>query len=909
MLNSDDMTGSPVHIQSLTAGQSLASLHTSAAGLTAAEAARRQSEFGPNHVEEVRRESLLLGFAREFTHFFAIILWLGAALAFFAEHYDPGQGMARLGVAIVGVILVNGIFSFWQAYKAERAIAALRQLLPQQVVAIRGGETVQLLATELVPGDLVLLEEGALVPADCRLIEAFRLRVNTATVTGESLPRACNADPHPEVSPLFAENIVLAGTAVVSGQARAVVYATGMRTEFGKIAHLTQTAGEVSSPLQREITRLSRLVAMLATGLGGVFFLIGQALGLPFWGNLLFAIGIIVANVPEGLLPTVTLSLAMATQRMAKRNALVRHLSAVETLGSTTVILSDKTGTLTQNRMSAKRLWLGGEFVTADNLAMQPQLAVEHHALFVNAALCHNLKETHHHGKHEWLGDPMEVALVNMGRLLAGHLDAYARISEIPFDTERKRMSVQVATPQGRMLYCKGALETVLATCASVQLDGAVVPLDSPLQARLLAAQDAMAESGLRVLAFAHGVTSDGLPTEERGLTLSGLVGLEDPPRPEVPQAIARCTSAGIRVIMVTGDHPHTAQAIGREIGLLKNDQRVVITGEELRRLSPAQLQLALDAPEILFARVAAEQKMQLVEALQKKGEIVAVTGDGVNDAPALKTADIGVAMGIAGTDVAKEAADLILLDDNFASIVTAIEEGRAVFDNLRKFLTYILTSNIPELVPYLAFVLFRIPLPLTIIQILAVDLGTDMLPALALGAEKPDPAVMQRPPRARNERLLSWNLIARAYLILGVLEAAAAMAVFFFVLDAAGWLYGETLARTDPLYLQATTACLTTIVMMQVMNVFLCRHPLKSSLSFGLFSNPLILLGVAAELLLLLLIVYTPTGNWLFGTAPLGADVWLLALAGALLMGVLEELRKAWLRRAGTRAPSIKPV
>ena len=901
MLNGDDIAGFTVHIQSLTAEQSLASLHTSAAGLTASEAERRRSEFGPNHVEEVRRESLLLAFAREFTHFFAIILWLGAALAFFAEYFDPGQGMARLGVAIVCVILINGVFSFWQAYKAERAVAALRQLLPQQVVVVRGGETVQLLATELVPGDLVILEEGALVPADCRLIEAFSLRINTATVTGESLPKACNADPHPEVSPLFAKNIVLAGTAVVSGQARAVVYATGMRTEFGKIAHLTQTAGDVTSPLQREIARLSRMVAFLASGLGIVFFLVGQALGLPFWENLLFAIGIIVANVPEGLLPTVTLSLAMATQRMAKRNALVRHLLAVETLGSTTVILSDKTGTLTQNRMSVRRLWLGGDFVAADDLAAQPRLAVDNLEFFVNAALCHNLKETSNQGKHEWLGDPMEVALVGMGRDIAGKLDGYTRVSEIPFDTDRKRMSVLVETSQGRMLYCKGALETLLSVCEHVQLDSGTLPLDAAVKTRLLAAQDTMAGVGLRVLAFAHGPIDNGLPAEERGLILSGLVGLEDPPRPEVPEAIARCATAGIRVIMVTGDHPHTAQAIAREIGLLKTGQPVVITGDELSRLSPAQLQLALDAPEILFARVAAVQKMQLVEALQKKGEIVAVTGDGVNDAPALKAADIGIAMGISGTDVAKEAADMILLDDNFASIVSAIEEGRSVFDNLRKFLTYILSSNIPELVPYLAFVLFRIPLPLTIIQILAVDLGTDMLPALALGAEKPDPEVMRRPPRARNERLLSWNLIARAYLFLGVLEAAAAMAVFFIVLNTAGWVYGETLARSAPLYLQATTACLTTIVMMQVMNVFLCRHPLKSSLSFGLFSNPLIWLGIAAELLMMLFIIYTPAGNWLFGTAPVGADVWLIALALAGLMGGLEEIRKAWLRSAKT--------
>ena len=888
-----------MHIQSLTAEQSLASLHTSAVGLTSPEAQRRLAEFGPNHVEDVGRERLLLRFAREFTHFFAIVLWVGAALAFLAEYFDSGQGMARLGVAIVGVILINGAFSFWQEYKAERAIDALRLLLPQQVTVLRGGEIVEILASDLVPGDIVLLEDGDFVPADCRLIEAFGLRVNTATITGESLPKARHADAHPEVSPLFAKNIVLAGTSVVSGQARAVIYATGMRTEFGKIAHLTQTAGAITSPLQREIARLSRIVAMLASGIGGVFFLIGQALGLPFWENLLFTVGIIVANVPEGLLPTVTLSLAMATQRMAKRNALVRHLPAVEALGSTTVILSDKTGTLTQNRMSVRRLWLGGGFFKPKDIAAQPRLAADHRALFVNAALCHNLKQVSNQGNHAWQGDPMEVALVGMGRQATGALDGYTRLDEIPFDTDRKRMSVLSETPQGRMLYCKGALETVLAVCDFVQFDTGVTPLDAAVKTRLLAAQDELAEAGLRVLAFAHGPVEGGQPAEERGLVLSGLVGLEDPPRPEVPEAIARCAAAGIRVIMVTGDHPHTAQAIAREIGLLKTGQPVVITGDNLRRLSPSQLQLALDAPEILFARVAAEQKMQLVEALQKKGEIVAVTGDGVNDAPALKTADIGIAMGIAGTDVAKEAADMILLDDNFASIVSAIEEGRTVFDNLRKFLSYILSSNIPELVPYLAFVLFRIPLPLTIIQILAVDLGTDMLPALALGAEKPDPDVMRRPPRARNERLLSWNLIARAYLFLGVLEATAAMAVFFFVLDAAGWQYGETLAQTAPLYLQATTACLATIVMTQVMNVFLCRHPLKSSLSFSLFSNPLILLGIAAELGLLLFIVYTPAGNWLFGTAPVGMDVWLIAVVLAVLMGLLEEARKAWLRRS----------
>ncbi|WP_310449298.1 cation-transporting P-type ATPase [Sulfuritalea sp.] len=902
-----------MHIHGLDTEQALASLKTTAAGLTADEAARRLAEFGPNHVEEVAREHLLLGFAREFTHFFAIILWIGAALAFLADYFDPGQGMGRLGFAIVGVIVVNGIFAFWQEYRAEQAVAALRQLLPQKVQALRGGAIVELLASELVPGDIVLLEEGNFIPADCRLIEAFALRVNTATVTGESLPKARNTDPSAEDSPLYAKNVVLAGTAVVSGQARAVVYATGMRTEFGRIAHLTQTAGAASSPLQREIARLSRIVAALATGMGVALFFVGQAMGLPTWENLLFAIGIIVANVPEGLLPTVTLSLAMATQRMAKRNALVRHLPAVEALGSTTTICCDKTGTLTQNRMSVQRLWLGGGFLDFDDLASQSRLTDDNRELFVNAALCHSLKIVDAHGQNSLLGDPMEVALAAMGRQVAGELADHKRIDEIPFDTDRKRMSVLCATPQGHMLYCKGAPETVLAACDFVQFDAAgdaePVPLDPLARTRLLAAQRQMAEAGLRVLAFAHCSVNDGMPNEERGMILSGLVGLEDPPRAEVPDAVARCASAGIRIIMVTGDHPHTALAIARQIGLVKSEQPVVIGGDELRAISPAHLQLALDAKEIIFARVAAEQKMLIVQALQKKGEIVAVTGDGVNDAPALKTADIGIAMGISGTDVAKEAADLILLDDNFASIVAAIEEGRAVFDNIRKFLTYILSSNIPELVPYLAFVLFRIPLPLTIIQILAVDLGTDMLPALALGAEKPDPQVMQRPPRARGERLLSWGLLARAYLFLGVLEAAAAMAVFCFVLEAAGWHYGVALDRNDPLYLQATSACLAAIVVMQMMNVFLCRHPFKSSLSFGLFSNRYILLGLAAELGVILFIIYTPAGNWLFGTAAIGVEVWLLALAGAAAMWLLEEMRKAWLRRLMTRAAGGRPA
>jgi sodium/potassium-transporting ATPase subunit alpha len=861
------------------------SLKSRPGGLSSEEAQRRRVEFGFNRVEPVAREPLWLTFGREFIHFFALILWIAAGLALFAERREPGQGMAQLAIAIVAVILINGIFSFWQSYRADRALDALRQLLPQQVNVLRAGASQALAAELLVPGDVLLLGEGDKVPADCRLIEAFGLRVNLSTVTGESLPKARNATPDPNASTLAAHNLLLAGTLIVSGQCRALVFATGMHSEFGKIAHLTQTIGATTSPLQREIASLSHMVAVFACALGVIFFFIGQAIGLSFSSNLLFAIGIIVANVPEGLLPTVTLSLAMATQRMARRNALVRHLSAVETLGSTTVICSDKTGTLTQNRMAVKQAFLEGELRDPGTTLPDALLRV--------LGSCHTLRFAD--GKP--VGDPMESALWEVAQHANAAESRRVWSSEIAFDAARKRMSVIVENDASRSLYCKGAPEAVLPLCSHLQSGGQVVALDAATQDQWIAAQEGMADRGLRVLALAYkALRSDEEPAEQ-ALILCGLIGLEDPPRPEVPAAIARCQSAGVKVIMVTGDHPHTAVAIARQIGLVQGLHPEVLLGEMLPKMSPAQVQLALDSPEIIFARVSAEQKMLIVQALQRKGEIVAVTGDGVNDAPALKAADIGIAMGLSGTDVAKEAADIILLDDNFASIVSAIEEGRAVFENLRKFLTYILSSNVPELVPYLAFMLLRIPLPLTVIQILAVDLGTDMLPALALGAEAPHPGLMLLPPRARSERLLSWGLALRAYLWLGVLEAAIAMTAFYFVLKGTGWYYGDLLPNNDPGYLQSTTACLAGIVIAQMVNVCICRHPQQSALNFGLFKNPLLLAGLALELVLLLLIIYTPWGNALFGTAPLALDVWLLVLPLALLMGLLEEVRKLLIR------------
>jgi magnesium-transporting ATPase (P-type) len=950
-----------------------AHLHSSAQGLSQAEAKQRLAKYGANQIEKIADQSLLGKLLKEFTHFFALILWLAAGLAFFAEWREPGQGMAMLGYAVLGVILVNGLFSFWQEYRAEKALAALRNLLPRHTTALRDGRAVQLPVAELVPGDVVLLAAGDDVPADCRLIEAFGVRVNTATLTGESRPKARDITTTSEEQVALRRDVLHAGTSLISGEAKAMVYATGMHTEFGNIARLTQTLREPLSPLQVEIARLSRLVALFALLLGAVFFLIGHFVGLSFWANLVFAIGIIVANVPEGLLPTVTLSLALATQRMAKKNALVRHLPAVETLGAASVICIDKTGTLTQNRMSIRQVYFSGELldvglgealmplsrgreITSDLPACglsrmasssirgggegsrsKTELAGVHspssptllppagegsgsaaQPLFDIMRHCHDLRRVEQNGHAVWQGDPMEVALLQGAPGGA----VFPRVDEIPFDAERKRMSVICDTPQGHMLYCKGAPETVLPLCSEMLLQGKIMPLDEASRASLLGTQEQMTEQGLRVIALAWRSQRDGefrrassplpnpLPqageganeslrdshSSEAELIFAGLVGLVDPPRPGVSEAIATCHVAGIRVIMITGDHPRTASALAREIGLAQ--QPLAVTGDTLRTMSDADLQLLLDEPDLLFARTSADQKMRIVQALQRRGEIVAATGDGVNDAPALRCADVGIAMGVSGTDVAKEAADIVLLDDHFATIVAAIEEGRAVYDNVRKFLTYILTSNIPEMVPYLAFVLFRIPLPLTIIQILAVDLGTDMLPALALGAEKPDPSIMQRPPRLRSERLLNGGLLLRAYLFLGPLEAVAGMAAFFFVLHGSGWQYGTALGLHDLLYLQSTTACLAAIIAMQVVNVFLCRHPSLSAFSRGHRFNRLIAYGIAFELLLLALIVYTPWGNALFGTAPLAAGVWLFIVPFGIGMLLLEEGRKAIVRR-----------
>ncbi len=869
-------------INNLTKEEVLQNLVTSENGLTEEEAKKRLSEFGLNEIEEAKKTSLFIRFLKQFTHFLAILLWIGAGLAILSEILHPGEGMLTLGLAIIGVIFINAVFTFVQEYRAEKSIEKLRLLLPFYVKVIREGIEKELQAREIVPGDLIILSEGNKVPADSRLIDTTYLMLNNASLTGESEPMPAQHKPC-EGEIIESRNIAFAGTTVVSGSGKAIVFATGMGTEFGRIAHLTSAVESGLSPLQKEIVKATRIIAFLSTVMGVLFFFIGHLIGIGFWENFIFAIGIIIANVPEGLLPTVTLSLAMGSQRMAKKRALIKTLTSVETLGSVTVICTDKTGTLTQNRMEVERIW------TIDN----QQSTID--KLLKIACLCNNARFIN----GEYKGDPTEVALLRYARENIGDIKS-ERMHEIPFDSERKRMTTvnKILDTPSLYAFTKGAMESLLPLCSQILVNGEKLPMDDASRKKTMDAYHSLMDKGLRVLSFAYRALEKGLDSSlEKDMTFVGLIGIEDPPRPEVSDAIEKCHDAGIKVIMITGDASRTAVAIAKEIGLIKGNP-VVVEGHEFVSMHDKELREKLTEKEIIFSRMTPKHKMRVVSILKEEGQRVAVTGDGVNDAPALKNADIGIAMGIAGTDVAKEASDMILLDDNFATIVNAIEEGRAVYENIRKFISYIFSSNIPEIVPYLAYILFRIPLPLTIIQILAVDLGTDMLPALALGAEKPTEGIMKQPPRDPKERLLNFKLLTRAYLFLGPIEAAAGLFGFFYILKSGGWQWGDVLAANNLLYMQATTACLTAIIVTQVANVFACRSFREPVLKIGFFSNKLIFIGIAFEILLQIFIVYHPWGNMIFATAPISFNIWLILIPFAIFLFIAEEIRKVFLHQ-----------
>ncbi len=918
-------------IGTLAIDEVLKRLASSPGGLSQEEAQQRLGQFGANRLTEPDRYALLRGFIRHFTHFLALLLWIASGLAFAADFMKPGEGMATLGWTILGVIVINAVFAFFQEYKAERAVQALHRLLPDKAWVTRGGQPLELPRSDIVPGDVLILEKGERIPADARLIEATGMRVDNAALTGEANPKRRIAEPAEDGHWLDLPNLVFAGTTVLSGHGLAVVFAVGMRTEFGKIADLTTSVVVGLSPLQQEIITVTRIVAAVSLAMGATFFVIGMGAGLGFWVSAIFGIGIIVANVPEGLLPTVTLALAMSSQRMAKRNALIKHLSSVETLGCTTVICTDKTGTLTENRMKVDRFYADGLVIEssegcffARGRLITTADAERWRVLFDALLNCHNAKRVRgSDGRFVVTGDPTEVALLEFAiEHGVAHRPPLRRMGELAFDADRKRMST-LHWMEGRLMaFTKGAPEAVLPLCARSFVHGEAMAMTPDERKRILGQSRTFAEQAYRVMAVAmrevaHQPEQIEVETIENDLTFLGLVAMMDPPHREVPEAIATCRAAGVRVVMITGDHPLTALAIARKIGLAPEqtpqqsaDFVPVIEGAQLDGISDDALRRLLTPsrsgePDPVFARMAPRHKMRIVGTLKNMGHVVAVTGDGVNDAPALKHADIGVAMGIAGTDVAKETADIILLDDNFATIVRAIEEGRAVYENIRKFTSYILASNVPEIVPFLGYGFFGIPLALTIPQVLAVDLGTDMVPALGLGTERPAADVMDIPPRPRTERLLNLPFLLRAYLFLGLIEAIVAMSGFFLYLYSQGWTWGAYLDWSSPLYKEATTVTFAGIVLAQAANVFACRSDRLSATRSGWFSNALILWGIAIELTLLAAITYTPIGHEIFGTSPVPAWIFGPLALGALMLLSAEEARKIIANRLHHRAPT----
>jgi Ca2+-transporting ATPase len=919
-------------IFSLRASEVFRALETSPDGLTAEEVESRISLYGSNLLSEPSRTFHLPHFISQIIHPMALLLWGSGFLAFLVREW-------ALGLVIWILVLVNAVFSFWREYRAEQAMAALTRLLPAYARLLRQGEDVQVPASQVVPGDILILAEGDNIPADARVVEDYGLRTNNSTLTGEAVPARKTSDGSfiEGISEVERPNLVFAGTSVVSGTGRAVVYATGMLTQFGRIARLTQAVHEDPSPLQHELVHITRLISFVAIGLGAIVFSVGVVdVQLQHFEAFLLALGIIVAAVPEGLPATITLSLAMAGQRLAQRGVLVKKLSVVETLGNISIICTDKSGTLTQNQMTVREIWVGRQCMDVSGVGYNPKgsFSPDPHGnsfeadflLLLNAAmLCNNSRlnpPTPERPQWTSLGDQTEAAL--RVTALKGGIDEqelnirFPRVHELPFDARRKRMSTihrdVMNSKDGLVVFVKGAPREVLQLCTHIMLDGELCPMEEAYRVEIMAANDDYARSALRVLALAR----RDLPARqgaytvervERELTFLGLMAMMDPPRPEVAEAVETCRQAGVRMVMITGDYGLTAESLARRVGMLSTRNPRILTGAELDAMTDSEIKKLLK-DEVIFARMAPDHKLRLVSIYQALGEVVAVTGDGVNDAPALRKADVGVAMGVVGTDVAKEAADIIITNDNFATIITAIEEGRAVYDNIRKFITYIFSSNVPEVLPFLLTAMFQIPLALTVRQILAIDLGTDLFPALALGTEKPEPNVMKRPPRRRNAPLLDMGLLARSFLFLGLIEAALCYAGFFVVYNVLsspnfvglpvfpflvnlGILPHYPHLAEGQIYILAITIFHAGVVMAQVGNAFACRSEVEKGHRLGWFSNPFLLLGIAIEIGIIFLLIYVPPLARLFQHEPLPPVFWVGLAFYALIIYSIDRIRK----------------
>jgi P-type Ca2+ transporter type 2C len=870
----------------------LAHLATASRGLSSGEAAQRLDNHGPNELTSLARESAWRTFAAQFKNALIVILLCATVISGFLGH-------TLEAIVITVIVLFAVLLGFFQEYRASRALDALRQMAAPTARVRRDGEEIVVPARDLVPGDIVVLRAGDRVPADTRLTQSVNLAVDEAALTGESQPAQKTIDPFedPQLPLGDRRNMTYAGTIVTHGRGEGAVVSTGMATEFGRVARMVETVEVTRTPLQENLDRLGGTLGKTALVIVGVVVAVGLLRGLPVIQMFMFGIALAVAVVPEALPAVVTISLAIGVRRMVRRNALVRRLPIVETLGSTSVICSDKTGTLTRNEMTVRQLYVDGRLfeitgtgydakgeILEAGTAIDPPDGVR--ALLAPGVLASDARLVTRSGRSQIEGDPTEgaliVAAIKAG-LDPGSLNAREpRISEIPFTSERRRMTtVHTRVDGGTIAYSKGAAEEVLAGCTRRLCSGREVELTPADRERVRAVERRMAADGLRVLALAsrNGPT---ISEPESGMTLLGLVAMMDPPRPEAREAVRTCETAGIRAVMITGDHPLTAASVARELGMLTDGQ--VVTGRQLEAMSDADLERDV-AGIAVYARVSPADKLRVVTAWQKRGDIAAMTGDGVNDAPALKKADVGIAMGIAGTDVSKEAAAMTLLDDNFATIVAAVEEGRIVFGNIKKYLTYLLSCNVGEIVLLAGAVIVGLPLPLTAVQILYVNLATDGLPALALAIDPPERDLMRRKPR--NPRVGIFTRPVVAMLVTGGLWSGIVNIGLFTWGLRAGRPLEEVMALT-----------FVALVLIQFFNAYNCRSD-RLSVFRNPFANRWLNIAVAWELALLIAISYVPFLQRAFGTFAFSATDWLMTAALAFsIVPVMEAVK--WLARHG---------
>lgn len=893
-------------------------MQTSPHGLRTEEAEKRLVKYGANTLLEKKHLPVAYRFLRNLKDLFAVLLLFASLLAAFG-------GMFEMSIIILTVVLVNTVFSLFQEWRAEKAMETLKSWMPEYAKVMRDGELKKILVKDLVPGDIIVLEEGDRVPADARLFEAYELWTNNVPLTGESEPQPRTVEPVEitDTTYLDVQNLVFMSTSVAKGQGRAAVIKTGMDTKFGQIASLTQKISEEPSPLQKEIAYTAKYDFILAITVGAIFFLVSVIwLHATLYASILFMIGVMVALVPEGLQVTVSSALAINVLKMVKQNVLVKRLSSVQTLGSVTMICTDKTGTITKGEMTVNKIWVQdkiikvsgvgynpiGNFTSSDKpLAKEESRTVE--KLLEISALCNSAKvEPPSDRNKSWsvVGDPTDGALLvtalKYGLIVQSLIAEKPMVHVIPFDSKRKRTTTVHKYDHKICVYTKGAPRSILSICNRIVIGNKIEILTKEYLSSAERRLRDFADEGLRVIATAYAELpengfSNVKDVAEKDMVLVGLAAMKDPPRPEVPEAVKLAKQAGIRVTIITGDYGPTAQAIAEEVGIATSDNPHIIRGVDMEPLSDQQIYDEVKKGDVIFARVSPEQKLRIVKTLKQHGEIVAVTGDGANDAPSLKEADIGIAMGISGTDVAREAADMVLLDDSFASIVKAIESGRTIYENLRKFVVYVFSHNWAELIPYVLYAVLGIPLPLLVVQVLAIDLGIDVIPSLALSREPPEPGIMQEEPRGIKERLFNAQVFLRS-LYIGAIIATGAMIGCLMAWQAGGWHLGMQQVPDEIAYAKGTTMTFAGIVVAQVGNVLASRTNKASIFKTSVKSNKWIWLGIASQITIISALVYIPILQRFFGTTGLGPYDWafLALLAGIVILA--EEIRKLVTRR-----------